>query len=55
MDSRTYLCTLKRIGAEVGIENLSEHSARRGGIGYEYFVLRRDIFFLFFYEVLKSS
>lgn len=47
LDSSTYARLLRQIGSECGINGLAEHSARRGGAGYHYFVLRRDLFFIY--------
>lgn len=43
----SYAGNLKVISGVCGIPILREHSARRGGLGYLYFVLRRDLLFLF--------
>lgn len=47
MAHSSYASNLKTISEVCGIPNLREHSARRGGLGYQYFVLRRDLLFLF--------
>ena len=46
-DGSSYARVLKDIGRECGIPGLAEHSARRGGAGFHYFVLRKDLFFLY--------
>ena len=44
MEHETYRATMKRLAFDLGIcKNFSKHSARRGGAGYFYFVLRWDI------------
>ncbi len=44
IDHGAYRRRLKKLGKEAGIAgNVSEHSARRGGAGYHYFVLRWEI------------
>lgn len=35
------------MGEAAGILGLVEHSARRGGVGFYYFVQRRDLLFLY--------
>lgn len=45
-DGATYGRLLRSMGEKCGIHGLAEHSARRGGAGYHYFVLRHDLFFL---------
>ena len=47
LDGTTYGRLLRQMGEFCGIEGLAEHSARRGGAGYHYYVLRRDLFFLY--------
>lgn len=47
MAHSSYAANLRTISKVCGIPNLREHSARRGGLGYLYFVLRRDLLFLF--------
>lgn len=47
LDGKTYGKLLKIMGEQCGVVGLAEHSARRGGIGYLYFVLRRDLLFLY--------
>ncbi len=44
IDRDTYRQRLKKLGDEAGLAgNLSEHSSRRRGARYHYFVLRWDI------------
>lgn len=43
-DGSSYGRALREMGDGCGVYGLAEHSARRGGAGYNYFVLRRDIF-----------
>lgn len=47
MAHSSYAANLKKISEICGILRLREHSARRGGLGYQYFLLRRDLLFLF--------
>lgn len=47
LDGCTFGRTVRELGELSGIIGLSEHSARRGGAGYHYFVLRRDLLFMF--------
>jgi len=48
MEHESYRRTLKSICSRAGIsDNVTEHSARRGGAGYHYFVLRWDIVAMF--------
>lgn len=47
LEGGSYAKTLRHIGDSCGILNLAEHSARRGGAGFHYFVLRRDLLFLY--------
>lgn len=42
-----YAANLKAMSRECGIPSLQEHSARRGVLGYLYFVLRKDLLFLY--------
>ena len=42
-----YSSALKIISRECVLPPLQEHSSRRGGLGYRYFVLRRDLLFLY--------
>lgn len=44
LDGTTYGRLLRQMGEVCGMEGLAEHSARRGGAVYHYYVLRRDIF-----------
>ena len=44
---KTYAQALKDISSSCGLPAIREHSARRGGLGYQYFVLRRDLLFLY--------
>lgn len=43
----SYADSLKVMSDSCGIPTLKQHSARRGGLGYNYFVLRRDLLFLY--------
>eukprot|EP00172_Hildenbrandia_rubra_P002175 Plantae.Rhodophyta-Hildenbrandia_rubra.ctg2863.p1 GENE.Plantae.Rhodophyta-Hildenbrandia_rubra.ctg2863~~Plantae.Rhodophyta-Hildenbrandia_rubra.ctg2863.p1 ORF type:complete len:400 (+),score=35.73 Plantae.Rhodophyta-Hildenbrandia_rubra.ctg2863:217-1416(+) len=58
IDPSTYRKALRDMGRETGISDaLSEHSARRGGAGFLYFVLRIDLWTLFhmhFWETLME-
>lgn len=47
LDGTCYGRTLREVGEACGILGLAEHSTRRGGAGYNYFVLRRDLYFLY--------
>lgn len=47
MNPSTYSVSLQEMGVQCGIPALQEHSARRGGAGFHYFVLRRDLFFMY--------
>eukprot|EP00171_Calliarthron_tuberculosum_P014292 IDg14292t1 len=42
-----YEDALKQFSLSCGIPPLQEHSARRAGLGYQYFVLKKDLLFLF--------
>ncbi len=44
LDHETYRSCLRRIGERAGISgHLTEHRPRRGGAGYHYFILLREI------------
>ena len=47
LNHKAYAQALKAISLSCGLPTLQEHSARRGGLGYQYFVLRRDLLFLY--------
>ena len=47
LDGSSYVRLLRGMGEKCGIYGLAEHSPRRGGAGYYYYALRRDLFFLY--------
>ena len=46
LDGSSYARLLRGMGEKCGMYSLAEHSARGEGEGY-YYVLRRDLFFLY--------
>ena len=47
LDGSSYARLLRGMGQKCAIYGLAEYSARRGGARYYYYVLRRDLFFLY--------
>lgn len=43
----SYAANSKKVSEICGVPRLREHSARRSGLGHQFFVLRRDLLFLF--------